>query len=1112
MAKVLRLHTTGVNTLQGWDNSAKYSNNVINQIEDPNGGAVQKQITSIPSPFARIDLVKTAFKLVSECSGNNQYKNIEGNTIYNKMVSDSLDVGQLFFEYSKHKNEIDIIAWDKTTHLQELISSGNPALKQLGETYQLYLERDAESNNFNLMQGLYLLNYKNGPKPMNIIGATSPTTLFFSTPNDLSYTNIYFGNDKAFDLTFQPLYKRDVEYHKFLWLLKISTPNFATLFPEFNSYLDACYTLSDNNRKQQLQQLNKGDFSQYQDVLIGGNAGHIVEILGISMKGKKPDTAKIQDSDFVIKSSRSTTKPLVLPVDTFTQPWKYTLDNWNRNTKVPFKNDLPLDQRTLPQVGDQYPYLTISDFLEDTIIKMPDEFNDELYFGGMAEGDNDNCYLLPLKPLFFEFFSVEELQNNKMLRLKNNSGGVSVELTIPTQKGFIQYSRTYFDNSSAQIDTEHNDGAVKELEFAFASLSNIKFANPQMASYRFALLSDSTGSVQYKVNAFTEGKMLQANGVVVRNENDRKYKKCQTYLYEGENVDFIQIEADGKKGIAVPKFVQQNGSDQYTFAVDFGTTNTHVAYSVNGATAKSFDIGENDIQMQYYAKYGIDVQYPFDADFVPKTIGGKSDFHFPMRTTLSVGKNTNWKQAVWPLCHVNVPFTYEKRQKYAYNNVLTNLKWSNDADNVLKIQAYIESLMLLLRNKVILNNGDLAQTKLVWFYPVSMTESRYNNFKNAWTQSYKKYFGNNNLVSMTESIAPYEFFKARFGTASTVLVDIGGGTSDAVIAKNGEIKCITSFRFAANSIFGSGYSLQGAAQLNGIVKQFKDEMLAVLEQSQSSDVLQLLNVFNDLESTNNSADIASFFFSLYDNSKIIENGIQQQLDFNNKLALDDKQKIVFLLFYTAIIYHVAHIMKAKNLGMPRKLAFSGNGSKVVFVVTSDNSLLSRYSQLIFEKVFKEPYPADGLDIETDSNPKEATCRGGIVNPQDQNYMSVAAKKVVLKSTDNSSFVSNESYKSINNKEYVSKTAEQVKKFIDFFFELDKQNGITFTGSFGISQDSINIAKEVCYKDLQDFTQDGLNQKLQEVSEQDYIEESLFFYPLVGVLNALSTAIFNNNNK
>lgn len=61
-------------------------------------------------------------------------------------------------------------------------------------------------------------------------------------------------------------------------------------------------------------------------------------------------------------------------------------------------------------------------------------------------------------------------------------------------------------------------------------------------------------------------------------------------------------------------------------------------------------------------------------------------------------------------------------------------------------------------------------------------------------------------------------------------------------------------------------------------------MLAVLEQSQSSDVLQLLNVFNDLESTNNSADIASFFFSLYDNSKIIENGIQQQLDFNNKLA------------------------------------------------------------------------------------------------------------------------------------------------------------------------------------------------------------------------------------
>ena len=106
MGKILRLQAVGDNTLQGWQNSTKYSTTAIDQIADPNGGSASKQITSIPSPFARIELVKTAFKIVSEKDVNGKYINIDGSTTYNEMVSHTLDVGQIFYE------QRDIIAYD----------------------------------------------------------------------------------------------------------------------------------------------------------------------------------------------------------------------------------------------------------------------------------------------------------------------------------------------------------------------------------------------------------------------------------------------------------------------------------------------------------------------------------------------------------------------------------------------------------------------------------------------------------------------------------------------------------------------------------------------------------------------------------------------------------------------------------------------------------------------------------------------------------------------------------------------------------------------------------------------------------------------------------------
>lgn len=1114
MGKILRLQAVGDNTLQGWQNSTKYSTTAIDQIADPNGGSASKQITSIPSPFARIELVKTAFKIVSEKNANGEYANIDGVSIYNEMVSHTLDVGQIFFEHDIWKDSIEILVWDKTADLNKLLNSSNKAHKQLGETYALYLKQDSATYNFDKLNRIYLLNYKKGNKPTVIIGATSPATLFFSSANDFSkeVDNIFFGSDRPFDKDYMPLYKRDIEYHKYWRLLQISIPDFASLYPEVNSYLDACFTKSDSSRQDVLRALQPGDLAIYSDLTVN-TVGNNVEVLGFPLKKLSRSQEDIAaTSDFVISSRIAADKPLVLPVETFTQDYRYTTAKWNRNTKVPYRDSSAVSNRILPQDGNKYPYLTISDFLEDSIVMLPNSSNARVFFNGNLTDNAGVHYLLPLKPLFFKYFSAEELMDNvvpdgpKMIELKKLASGIKVILRIPIVKGFIEYQRTYFEDKDPVIDATHNDGAVKKADFAFAMFSNVKFNEEKYAAYRLGLITRHNEKDSISMSCY-KGMEQVPGHKIVRNDVSPNIPCCQTIAIDSASFDYVQLASGNYSGVILPIFKKENGTEQFTFAIDFGTTNTHVEYSVNGEPSIPFNISENDVQMQHLGNYDLIREYIYDADFLPKFIGlEKSEFKFPIRTVLSAAKNTNWQQRVIPIGHANIPMTYERRSEYIYNRTLTNLKWSNDPDNVRRIQAYIESLFMLIRNKVILNNGNVQATKIIWFYPISMTRNRYVLFKEQWEDAYKKYFSDRveNITSMTESVAPYQFFKGQYGQANIVSIDIGGGTSDVVIADRGEVQYITSFRFAANSIFGDAYANLGGSVQNGIVRQFIGKIKGSLKQNNMADLLKFIQT---LEERNDSSDLASFFFSLNKNKKIEEKGFNEDVNYHRLLQLDENQKIVFLLFYSALMYHVAKMMKAKDLNMPRFITFSGNGSKVISILTSDNELLATYTKLIFEKVYGSSFAVDGLSIKyNENNPKEVTCKGGIICTESEGYDSIAPKKVVLKGSDCATFVNGETYQTITD-DTISSTVDEVRKFFNLIFSLSTE--FNMRDNFGINHNTFDLAKEVCLKDLDVITRNGLDEKKKEVSDQDVIEETMFFYPLVGVLNTLAGAIYEN---
>ena len=1128
MAKVFRLHTGAADTLSNWDDSVKIGSTAIDKIPDPVGATDCHEITSIPSPFARMDLVKNAFKFVAE-------NGLQGSTIYHKLVSDALDVGQIFFNIEKYRNYIEIIVWDKANGLKELENSNSEEHKRLGRTYATYLQQDQDVYRFDKMDCVYLLNYKapSAPNVMNIIGATSPATLFFTSANDLSYVGqgqyaITFGNDRPFDGAYAPLYQRDEAYIKYWWSLKMSRQDFPALFPEVNSYLEKCFNNFPASLKQAIQGLTSTSYQEnYDDISVNPIAQNYVTILGQRLKGKKM-VDKV-DSDFEMRISPALQRPgekipLALPVETFTEKLKYVIALWDHNTVVPFFDPRAIASRTLPDDNSPYPYVTVSDFLEDTIIKVPYSFNKLAFFNGNDEKPEEkDSYLLPLKKTFFDYFQVSDLKssvgNRNMIEINRLAGdtGVKVILRIPVKGGHIKYERIYYKDGKA--DAEHNKGAIVNRDFTLAQFPNIKYADGVKPYYRVSVLDRDTVSNgednRYKLSFLdANNQTVEYDDIIQRNKNtdggrfDGDKVDSATYALSKE-FQYIQVTdctpAVGINAVVIPNLFVKTGNHKFRFAIDFGTTNTHIEYSVDGESPKAFNIGEADMQIQkLHIIDDFELTDVLRSDFVAATIGGESIYSYPMRTVLSETNNTNWSRPVYSMAHTNIPYTYEKSLPLSYNVLHTDLKWSTNQDDKRRAAMYIECLLVMLRNKVLLNNGDLSKTEIVWFYPASMTQSRFNKFKDEWEKAFKKFFNapEKNIVAISESIAPYYFHRARRGATSTVVsIDIGGGTTDVLIVSNGEPKHLTSFRFAANSIFGDGYSYD--ADSNGFVREYSGRIMHLLD---DNNLTSLKGVLKSLVEKKNSTEIMAFFFSLAANKET-----RNVIDFGQMLADDKKGKYAIILFYVAIIYHIANIMKAKGYPMPRHITFSGNGSKILSILSTNESTLERFTKIVFEKIYGAAYPQDGLTIIRPENSKESTCKGGVIlEPfQSQDYSQIKDMKTILLGCDATTFAENKmSYDDINSS-IIDNVVRTTTEFIDFAFSLNKD--FSFFDEFDVDSSILDAVKALCARDVRTYLDNGISIKkkmLEGDGADNTIEETMFFYPLVGIINAIVREVYS----
>src|SRR5690606_10161175 len=91
--------------------------------------------------------------------------------------------------------------------------------------------------------------------------------------------------------------------------------------------------------------------------------------------------------------------------------------------------------------------------------------------------------------------------------------------------------------------------------------------------------------------------------VSVRAEKARSRKQTDGlsshfYVLE-EEFDFMELsDGTGHRGLIIPLLKEiEPGTEQFTFAVDCGTTNTHIQYRKGDADPVPSEVGDEDLQM-----------------------------------------------------------------------------------------------------------------------------------------------------------------------------------------------------------------------------------------------------------------------------------------------------------------------------------------------------------------------------------------------------------------------------------------------------------------------------------------------------------------------------------
>ena len=302
--------------------------------------------------------------------------------------------------------------------------------------------------------------------------------------------------------------------------------------------------------------------------------------------------------------------------------------------------------------------------------------------------------------------------------------------------------------------------------------------------------------------------------------------------------------------------------------------------------------------------------------------------------------------------------------------MITDLKWADDNTNQSDAKVYIRELLTIIKSDILNDNGDLSQTKIIWFQPLSFKARMRMAYEKIWSSLCQEILGipSSQVVSYTESEAPYYYFlqKNEFeSTRAVSIIDIGGGSTDLVYFHDDQPVIANSIHFGCDVLWGNGNTTFANAKNNGIFQSFKD-----IVQFNSEELKAINDDMCKEGSLCTTTDIINFWI-----------GNDKETNITTKLS--SEYKPLFLYHYAAIIYHMASVYHAKNLECPTTITFSGNGSRYIddLLVGKNIDLLVNLTMIILKDVFGNDTPK--VQIILPDQRKECTCYGGLYRNADR---------------------------------------------------------------------------------------------------------------------------------
>lgn len=1088
MAKVFRLHDGTEGT--GWFDSTLISDLQLEKIVTDG----KEVANSIPSPFARVELINDAFRWVAK-------NGIDGSTSQHMLVSEALDIGQLLFSIRKFSSEVAVYEYNIKSRIQEAFGRNHPNHKSISQTFDTFFTQDNTTLGFNEHSKIFLIYYRK-----ELIGSTSPRSLYLSAPITQKTKDAIVSegsHGKFFASNPVSLLKREWGFIKYIYLLS-KLKGFSSQFTSFYDYLQKVKEEMSPEEREKINSLKTSLLDEYEQLNVSDQVGNKVYVQGFPLHIALKNTVSIEkDSGFVISPDFDFDGelPLILPNGDFSENWVYTTPDiiWDGEKfrgKIPEKNEQPLSKSNLPVQNDRYPWLTSGNFFTDTIVKLSGRIDEQKFalpdvFSGYEKADS---FLLPLEENYFKFFSADKIARDLKIR-ELGQGTVEAQLKIKVSAGYVYLTKKYTKNKIVHAD----------LNTAIVPFIKIRDEFPAM--YTVGLLdADVTTNIDnsFSIKFFRENKEIKAKS---DNYRSKKRNRVKTKYYKLDKFfDRLKVTYnDSSSGYIVPLMEEYNpGADSCAFSIDFGTTNTHIEYKVNQDQEKAFDTGQDGF-VNYLINEGDDELLTglIETEKVPRIISEHSDYKYPLRTALLEIKEVDFTEPIEVFSHINKYLLYHKKHTPEYQRVIPDLKWENlhKPQNSKRVEAYFENVILLLYYKALFLEVSFDNISIKWFYPTSMGSNHRNAMDKTWRDSIQKVFKNSipdgKLGSLPESIGPYFYYYKKEAVGGlSVSIDIGGGSTDISVYNQTSMLLISSFRFAGNDLFGDGYGQE--PKKNGFVKKFETDAQRYLENGNAEGGVILESILNQKLSSH---DFSSYLFSL-----------SPGFDYSDKISKDPFLKLVIVVFHAAIVYYVANLLRHQKTGMPMNLLYSGTASKSLSIIDPSISNGGKnFSKLIYY-IFKTVLESDSekyIKCKLADHSKEITCKGGLLASNIDKILDKQAIWMGGKNEVDDIHIEGKSigykFDDINNeiKEGVVSSIGSFYEMLDEYFAINDISDL-----YGIDSSAYEKFKEIRLSDAKVNLETGLN-RAKETSAQGTdmrIQESLFFLPLKQEITVLANEL------